>query len=276
MTADEAAEVTPAVELVDAHCHLDSDRLDAPVEAIVEEARRGGVTALVMAGVDPEGWRAQAALARRFPGIALPVYGLHPWVAAELAPNALDDALAALLVAARDEPRPVALGETGLDAYTPTRKARLHAQEASLRGHLDLCRRLDLPVVLHLLKAHEPALRVLREVGVPPAGGMVHSFSGSAELARAYVALGLHVSFSGSLTWPQSRRLRAAAAAVPLDRVLIETDSPDQTPHPHRGTPNRPGHLPLVAQALAEVRAVPLETIAAQTRDNTRRLLRLH
>lgn len=261
--------------LVDAHCHLDSDRLARSVDATIGEARAVGVEAIVMAGVGPHDFDPQRAIARAYPGFAFPVFGLHPQWVAEVDRAAVDDGLVALEGALTSDSPPVAVGEMGLDALTDARAATLPLQEVALREQLALARRCDLPVVLHLLRATGRALALLEEVGVGPAGGVVHSFGGSPEVALRYVALGLHVSFCGTLTYPQSRRLRAAAAAVPLDRLLIETDAPDQTPHPRRAETNRPALLPLVASALAEARGVPVEAIAAATADNARRVFRL-
>ena len=144
-----------------------------------------------------------------------------------------------------------------------------------MRAQLQLARALALPVVLHLLRADEPALRILRSEDLPPAGGLVHSFSGSREFAKLLVDLGLSLSFCGTLTFPQSRRLREAATWVPEDRVLIETDSPYQAPEGHRGHANRPAHLPEVARALAALRGWSPEEAGARTAANARRLFGL-
>lgn len=259
--------------LIDAHCHLDSDRLGAAPEVAVADARAAGVSHIVMAGVDPRGWAEQRALAARIAGLST-VFGIHPQIVPGLSRATLDDMLAQL---ARELAvhRPVALGETGLDRLTADTKAALPMQEALFREQLGLAKRFELPVVLHLLRADEPALAILREVGVPAAGGLVHSFSGSADFARKLVALGLHISFAGTLTFPQSRRLREAAAVVPDERLVVETDTPDQPPVPHRGETNRPALLPRVVDALAAVRGRPVEAIAQLTAANTRRLFGL-
>jgi len=265
------------VDLVDAHAHLDSDRLGAPVERVIADAARAGVRAIVMAGVDPGGWAAQRALVARFaaPSPSLhPVFGVHPQLVPELDLRTLEGQLGELEVALAEH-RPVALGETGLDRLTDAAKAALPLQELAFRAQLRLARRFELPVVLHLLRADDRALAILREEGLPAAGGVVHSFSGAADFALALVKLGLHVSFAGTLTFPQSRRLREAAARVPADRLLIETDTPDQPPVPHRGEPNRPALLPLVARALAEVRGLATEEAMALTAANARRLFGL-
>ncbi len=258
--------------LVDSHCHLDSDRLDLPPDEAVARARAAGVADIVMAGVDPGCWDTQVALAGRHERV-WPVYGVHPVLAAQMSEAEQDDALARLeQLAARH--RPVAIGETGLDAFEAD-KGTLARQERSLRAHAELADRLGLPLVLHLLRTHDAALRVLKDLRLPAAGGLVHSFSGSAELVREYLKLGLHVAFCGTVSYPQSRRVKAAAAEVPPDRLLVETDSPDQTPHPHRGRPNRPELLPAVLAGLAEARDEPTDALALLTTANARRLFGL-
>ena len=167
----------------------------------------------------------------------------------------------------------MALGETGLDRLTAA--ASFETQALAFREQLRMARRFELPVVLHLLRADEAALRILKEEKLPAAGGVVHSFSGSADFARKLLALGLHLSFAGTLTFPQSRRLREAAVLCPAERLLVETDTPDQTPVPHRGEPNRPALLPLVVEALAAARGQSASEIAALTADNARRLFGL-
>lgn len=259
--------------MIDAHCHLDSDRLGQPPEEALARARAVGVEAIVMAGVEPSEWAAQRALAARLDDV-YPVFGIHPQLVPELDEAALD-AMLAELDRALTEHRPVALGETGIDRLTPESKAAIDLQARAFRAQLRLAHRHDLPVVLHLLRADELALKILKEEKLPPRGGMVHSFSGSADFARQLLALGLHLSFSGPLTYPQSRRLREAAALAPAERLLVETDSPDQSPLPHRGEVNRPALLPLVLGALADVRGAPIEEVAALTAHNTRRLFGL-
>ncbi|MCC6622141.1 MAG: TatD family hydrolase [Deltaproteobacteria bacterium] len=264
------------VSLVDAHCHLDADEL-APAEEAWARARAVGVDTIVMAGVDPANWAAQREVAARLPGVHT-AFGIHPQLVAELDEATAADHLAAL---ARElaTHRPVALGELGIDRLTEARKATLGLQVEIFRAQLRLAIAHDLPLVLHILRADAPALAVLTAEGIPRAGGMVHSFSGSADFARRLVALGLHVSFCGTLTFPQSRRLREAALAVPEERLLVETDSPDQTPEPERaalrGRSNRPEHLPSVVRALADVRGWSFERAAATTRENARRLFRI-
>ncbi len=142
-----------------------------------------------------------------------------------------------------------------------------------LRAQLELARRFRLPVMLHCLRAHEPLLALLEEEPLP-AGGVLHSFSGSADQVRAYLPSGLHFSFAGPVTYERARRPLDAARAVPPERLLIETDAPDQTPRPHRGR-NEPAHLPVIAAALAAALGLPLAELEGRTTASARALFRL-
>ena len=263
--------------MFDSHCHLHDERMADRREACLQRARQQGVDGMLLAGVDPAGWRVQSDLARQHPALAL-AYGLHPLRVVQCADAALDDDLQALATAVQGTAtlqKPCAIGELGLDALTPLSRACLPRQTRAFRAQLALARATNLPVVLHILRTHPQALALLQQDGLPPAGGVVHSYSGSAALVPAYLALGLYISFAGAITLPQSVRLREAARAVPLDRLLVETDAPDQTPLAHRPTPNEPAFLPAVLAALADARREPLDRVQQHTSQNARRLFRL-
>ncbi len=237
--------------MIDAHSHLDHMPVGERGSAL-ERARSAGIIALVVAGVDPPGWSVQRALVA--PGVHH-AFGLHPWVVAA-DPDGADacvDQLAVVL--ARAAPEAVALGEIGLDRL----RGPLDAQKPSFRRQLALARERDLPVVLHVVRAHGHALEILRADGLPAAGGMVHGYGGSAESARTCLALGLHLSFGARA----SRRGDAALRIVPRDRLLIETDGPD------------PSTLPAVAARVAELRGESPAEVSGYTALNARRLFRL-
>jgi len=255
--------------MIDAHNHL--DRCADPL-AERDAARALGVQAQIMAGVDAAGWRAQARLARQ-PDLWV-TFGVHPWTAARCDDAELAWALA-VLPAALDgalDVAPVGLGELGLDHGRRLPAASSARQERAFRAQLGLARERNLPLVLHIVQAHGRALEILREEGLPAAGGMVHSASIPAELVPAWLDLGLYLSWSGALS--RQDKLRAAASRVPLDRLLVETDAPDQPPRGH-GTPNRPAWLPEVVAALAGVHGVDAATMAEHTTNNARRLFGL-
>lgn len=226
---------------IDAHNHLDLPAFDADRDAVVDAAARAGVASCVLAGADPADWDRVAALGttRAWPW----VIGVHPWWCAELDDAGLDAALTSLVA----RPTPWGVGETGLDR----RRGALALQERSLRAHLALAQSRAVPVVLHIVGAYPEALAVLRDAGVP-AGGMVHSWSGPPELVDAFLALGLHLSFSASACRPG--RAAKSAARVPLDRLLIETDAPDQPLRP--GSRGVPSDLLGIAAGIGTLRSV--------------------
>ena len=258
--------------MIDSHCHLDAAAFDPDREAVLARARARGVTDLVLPAVGPAAWAPLVALCRDGPGLH-PALGIHPQFLPELDPRE-DDRRLADLDAALARGGAVAVGECGLDGAIAASGAPLDRQAAVLRGHLALARRHRLPVVLHALRALDPLLALLREEAPLPAGGVLHSFGGSPEQVAPFAALGLHFSFAGPITYENARRPLAAARAVPRDRLLVETDAPDQTPRPHRGR-CEPAHLPEVAAGLARALGVTLEEIDALTAANARALFRL-
>jgi TatD DNase family protein len=258
--------------VIDTHCHLDRAAFDADREAVLSRARAVGVTDVVVPGVEPSGWEALLALCGREPGLH-PALGIHPQALPDLDP-ASDDRHLADLEALLVRGRAVAVGECGLDGGTVADGVPLDRQRAVLRGHLAIARRLGLPVVFHALRAHDAILEELRRDGVP-GGGVLHSFSGSAEQVAPLAALGLHFSFAGPVTYEGARKPIAAVRAVPRDLLLVETDAPDQTPRPLHRTRNEPGNLPLVLRAVAAALETTAEEVDRVTAANARRLFRL-
>ena len=219
--------------MIDTHCHLDVAAFDPDRAEVVARARAVGVTDVVIPAIGPAGWQRLRELALGTPGLHFAV-GIHPQLLPEL-PARDDDRHLSELEAALARGGAVGVGECGLDLPSVAAGATMERQVRVLRGHLELARRFRLPVLLHCLRAHAPLLALLEELGPPPAGGVLHSFSGSAEQVRAYLPSGLHFSFAGPVTYERARRPLEAARAVPPGRLLLETDAPDQTPRPHRG-----------------------------------------
>jgi TatD DNase family protein len=256
----------------DSHAHLQDARIADPA-AVWERARKAGVERVLLAGVDAADWERQAALAH-LPGVSCSV-GIHPQVVAVLGDAERADALAALEAALVRRPASVvALGEVGMDGVGD-RRASYGAQAELFAAQLRLAKTHDLPVILHVLRAHEEALKVLADVGVPAAGGVVHSYSGSAELAPRYLEHGLYLSFSGAITWHEGGRAARAVKACPRDRLLVETDAPDQTPRAHRPDANEPAYLEEVVRTVAGIIGEEATTVANLTDENACRLFRL-
>jgi TatD DNase family protein len=256
--------------LVDSHAHLDSEDFGRDLEEVVARARAAGLVRIVCVGLwrGPGDFGNALALAGRDPGFFSATAGIHPHEAAQV-PEADWGALEAL---ARD-PRVVAVGETGLDFHYD--RSPRDVQEASFRRSIRIARAVGKPLVIHVREADDRCLACLREEGLPAAGGVVHCFTGGADSARAYLALGLHVSFSGIVTFKTAEPIREAVRATPRDRLLVETDCPFLAPIPHRGKRNEPAHVALVAAKVAEVCGIPVEQVARISAENARRLFRV-
>jgi TatD DNase family protein len=244
---------TPALRWTDDHCHLDlgADGGEA-AGALVAEAAEAGVHRLITVGTDLEGSRAAIALAAAHPDVWATV-GLHPHDA-----SAGLDGLEALL----GEPGVVAVGECGLDYhYDHSPRA---VQREVFAAQIGLAHRHGLALVVHTREAWDDTFAILESEGVPEQT-VVHCFTGGPAEARRGLELGAHLSFSGIVTFKGAPEVREAAVLCPLDRLLVETDSPYLAPVPHRGRPNRPALVPLVGAAVAEARGVDVATVAAAT-----------
>lgn len=254
------------MELIDTHCHLDVTEFDADRPQVLGRARAAGVVAQVVPAIHRDGWEALAALCRGEPDLH-PALGLHPIYLDRHRPEDLD-ALEQWL--ARE--RPLAVGEIGLDYFVAGLDPA--AQQRLFEAQLRLAARADLPVLLHVRKAHDQVLATLRRLKFT-CGGIAHAFSGSRQQAEQYLALGFKLGFGGTLTYERSLRIRALAAQLPLEAIVLETDAPDIVTAAHHGERNSPEYLPEVLAALAALRREPPEALAAQTTANARAVLRL-
>ena len=258
-----AAPVEPV--LVDSHNHFDDAGFDDDRDAAYQRARAAGVTTQVLAAVSARLWPGLRAVVARYPGLHA-CYGLHPAYLAEHRPEHLAH-LAEWL--ARE--RPVAIGECGLDYYLPDLDPELQLNYFS--EQLRLARHHDLPVVIHARHAVDAVIKQVRRF--PGVRGVVHSFSGSAEQAAQLHRLGFLLGIGGPVTYERAARLRGIVAGMPLEQLLLETDSPDQPGAAHRGQRNEPAHLVEVLDVVAALRGMPREALAAATRDNAARLFNL-
>ncbi|HTQ25502.1 MAG TPA: TatD family hydrolase [Candidatus Binataceae bacterium] len=255
--------------IVDAHCHLADPRLYPDLDGALARAAAAAVRTIVAVGAIEtiETDRLTVEIAERHPRVFAAV-GVHPHNAADC-----DEARIAALAGLARSPKVVAIGETGLDfhyMHSPP-----DAQERALRRHLELARALDRPVMIHCRNAERRLCEIVRETGLPPAGGMIHCFTGDAGAARDFVELGFYVSFSGILTFKKADELRAAAKVVPEDRLLIETDAPYLAPEPYRGKPNEPAYVRRTFEAMAALRGADPSALAARICANAARLFRL-
>lgn len=255
------------MELFDAHCHLQDERLAAGLAGAMQRAAAAGVTAWMCCGSAEADWPAVRAVTERFPGVLASI-GLHPWYVSARQPGWLDR-LRVLLAA---QPR-AGVGEIGLDHALED--ADLGAQEAVFLEQFALSIELRRPASLHCRRAFGRLLELLPRFPAHPVGFVIHAFSGATELIAPLARQGAYFSFSGSITRSGNRRGHAALCAVPPDRMLIETDAPDLPPvidgHVPEG-PNEPANLLHVLRAAAVLRGVPEADLAAQTRRNAQRL----
>jgi len=245
--------------VVDNHCHLDIVRDGEALDLTdaLERAAGVGVTRIVQIGCDLRGARWAEEVARTHDAVVGGA-ALHP-NDAPLQPD-LDAAMAEIEALVAAHPRMRAVGETGLDYFRTGEEGRA-VQVESFRRHIDLAKRLDKTLVIHDRDAHEDILDILQEEGGAPERWVMHCFSGDAAFARRCLDRGAYLSFAGTVTFKNAAPLREALAAAPRDRILVETDAPYLTPHPHRGQTNSSYLIPLTLRAMAEVRGDDLEEL---------------
>ena len=255
------------VRLCDVHTHLQDLRLAKTIHQVMHRSMAAGVTHMVCCGVQESDWHGVTSLAARYPGI-LPAFGLHPWF---ISSRSLDwlDRLEQLL-----QTSSAAVGEIGLDRIVSPRNDR--DQVLVFTSQLKLAKKYKRPVNIHCRKAFGLLADLLKENGGLPHGGVIHSYSGSADMVKVFERSGAYISFSGSLTRPHNKKVRQAARAVSLERLLIETDTPDILPTGVSHGLNEPAHVHWVLKALAQLREESIEALANATFANAVRLFKLH
>ncbi len=255
--------------LVDSHCHL--DRLDlepfnGDLANALNQARENGVDRFLCVAIDRSNIPDVIAIAERFDNVYASV-GVHP--------NEEDDGevTAEELIALANHPKVIAIGETGLDYFRS--EGELEWQKQRFRNHITAAKACNKPLIIHSREAREDTLRLMREEGAEVAGGIMHCFVEDWETARQAMEMGFYISFSGIVTFKNAEELREVARQVPIDRLLVETDSPYLAPVPHRGKSNQPAYVRHVAEFLAELRGVSFEELSARTTDNFNQLFDL-
>jgi TatD DNase family protein len=250
--------------LIDSHAHVDFPQFDRDRGAVIQRARDADVVAIVNIGTNLASSRASVSLAERYDFMYATV-GIHP----HDAETASQDTLEELRILA-SHPKVVAIGEIGLDYYRDY--SPRPAQRRAFRDQLALASALGLPVVVHSREAHDEVLATLQDW---EGTGVLHTYAGGPERLDDVMAMGFCIGISGPVTFPKAERLREVVQAVPVDRLLVETDCPYLTPAPHRGKRNEPAYVKHVAEAAAQVRGVSPDDIAGATTENTRRLFGL-
>ena len=256
--------------LIDTHAHLDSRRFRSDRERVIERAATAGVKAIINVGASLASSQAAVALAEAYPQIYAAV-GVHPHDAKTLTGDMLKELRALAL-----HPKVVAIGEIGLDFFrdlSPRDK-----QRQAFKQQLALASEIGKPVIIHDRDAHSEIMAILRRwaEGSHKPAGVLHCFSGDSAMAQEAIELGFYISIAGPVTFKNARRLRELVRQLPLEKLLVETDCPYLTPHPHRGKKrNEPAYVKFVAQEVARVKGLSLEEVARVTSDNAQALFAL-
>jgi TatD DNase family protein len=254
-------------ELIDTHCHLNEGSFDVDRADVVTRANAAGVVTMLCIGTTAATSRQAVEIAQQFPSVFAAV-GIQPNYVAESKPGDWD-----VIEELVRQPKVVAIGETGLDRYW--KDTPIESQVESFQRHIGLARRTGLPFVVHMRDCESDMVTELRKAaGGGSLRGVMHSFTGGWDTAQACLALGMHISFAGMVTYRKSPALLDVAMKVPLDRLLVETDSPYLAPQPVRGKRNEPAHVAYTAGWIAEARGLSRDDLAAATTRNARDLFR--
>ncbi len=248
---------------IDSHCHLNFPGLAEELDSILANMRANEVTHALCVSVDLATLPQVLDLAGRHDNIYASV-GVHPDYELETEPTPVE------LVRLAQHPKVVAIGETGLDYFRLT--GDLEWQRERFRNHIRAARECGKPLIIHTRSAAQDTLRIMAEEDAGSVGGVMHCFTENLEVARAAIELGFHISFSGILTFKNAATIKEVAQNIPLDRILIETDSPYLAPVPHRGKTNQPAFVKHVAEEIARLRGIPVEEVGARSSQNFRRL----
>jgi TatD DNase family protein len=255
---------------IDSHCHIDFPELATRLPDILANMTENHVTHALCVSVNLPDFPQVLDLAEKYPQIYASV-GVHPDYEETSEPTVED------LIRLSNHPKIVAIGETGLDYYRLS--GDLEWQRERFRTHIRASRATGKPLIIHTRSSSEDTIRIMREEGAGTdaggAGGVMHCFTESQQVAEAAMAMGFYISFSGIVTFKSAKELQSVACAIPLKRILIETDSPYLAPVPHRGKINEPGYVRHVAEFLADLKGISQEQVAQQTTDNFLKLFNI-
>lgn len=255
------------MRLIDTHTHLDFPDFDADRREVLDQAHTLGVERLVVLGVGHDNWQRVWDQVQQHDGLYAAL-GLHPVYLDEHRPRDLQ-ALEGWLERLHGHDKLCAVGEFGLDYYLE--ELDRERQQTLFEAQLALAERFDLPVLLHVRRAHAPVIAALKRFKLRRAG-IIHAFAGSYEEAREYLKLGFKLGLGGAPTWPQAKRLRQVIPRLPLEAIVLETDSPDMAPAMHPNVRNSPIHLPDICRELAQLLGIPAETLAEASSRNAMQL----
>lgn len=263
----EETQSTPPLTLFDSHAHLNDELFNDDREEMIRRAVSAGVTRILNIGFNRETIPTSLQLAEQYDYIYSSV-GWHPVDAIHYREDDYE-----WLKSLTDHPKVVAIGEIGLDYYWDT--SPRDVQDHVFREQIRLAKEVNLPIIIHNRDAHEDIVKILKQERAHEVGGIMHAFSGSVEMAKACIDMNFYISFGGPVTFKNARRPKEVAQAIPLERMLIETDAPYLTPHPFRGKRNESSYVLYVAKELAELRGLTTEEIAHITYQNAVNVLRL-
>lgn len=250
---------------VDSHCHINFPELVADIDGVLGAMKANGVSHALCVSVTLEAFPEVLGLAERFPNVFASA-GVHPDTEAGEEPDV------GRLVTLAGHPRVVAVGETGLDYYRL--KGDLEWQRERFRRHIQAARKVGKPLIIHTREAAQDTLRLMQEENASAIGGVMHCFTETAEVAQAAMDMNFLISFSGIVTFKNALALKDVARMVPLDRMLIETDSPYLAPVPYRGKTNQPAYVRFVAEEIGKLKGISTESVAQATTDNFFRLFK--
>jgi TatD DNase family protein len=253
--------------LIDTHAHINDERLAGEAADIIQRARCNSVMYIINASEDVDSSAVALKQARRFSEV-FSAAGIHPHHADEVNHDTLEQ-----IEELAGDPRVVAIGEIGLDYYYDSPPRDL--QKQAFQDQIKLAKQLGLPIIVHDREAHADTLSILQSEAGTDLRGVMHCYSGSAEMVEDFVDLGFYISFAGTVTFNKARKPKEAAAAVPLERLLVETDCPYLAPEPYRGKRNEPAYVMYTAMCIAELRQMPFRALADVTTENAVRLFSL-
>lgn len=253
--------------LVDSHAHLDDERFDIDREKLIDSLLENGIELVLNPGSDFKTSRAAVELANKYDFIYAAV-GCHPHDTKTMNEDIIND-----FMMMTENKKVLAIGEIGLDYYYDNSEREV--QKKWFREQIKLAKEVDLPYIVHDRDAHEDVLKIMKEEHYSGTRGILHCYSSSVEMAREFIKLGFYISLGGPLTFKNSKTSKLVAKEIPLEYLLVETDSPYLTPEPYRGKRNEPAYVRYVAEEMAKIRNISFEQVADQTKENFKKLFNL-
>ncbi len=250
--------------LFDSHCHVDDDKFNEDREDLLSTLPKQGIDYIMNIGADMESSRKAVVLAKKYPYIYASV-GVHPSETTNLSEKDMDE-----LALLATEPKVKAIGEIGLDYHYPDTNKEM--QHKWFNRQMELAMDLGMPFIIHDRESHFDCMEILKRFDTKKTGGVMHCFSGSVEMAREVIKMGMHISFAGPITYKNAEKAVKVAMEIPIEHILIETDSPYLAPTPKRGERNNPAYVRFVAEKLAEIKNMPFEKVCEITKENAKNL----